>query len=384
MRLNASALNQTTVNGGPARLAVRGAGDAALALTAAVTATRITRIQGELAWELEVGLLARAERFGAGSVPIVLAADVEQTVSRGGRGAATLTFFADLYYTKQGYLTGSAVIELAAVAYIGIQFGGGAAVLWPAEASLALVRGRTGAGVGAMSLHAALEAQATRRTTLVAETFVLSGDLDASHIDDLGQRYIGASGAAIVPVAAEDAGMLRQSFLGSLDFDITSSGSGSLEKPTLDGSAPIDILMAVDSTVQRFGVGEARLVLGAALAGEVLVPGAGDASFRLVASGTGYVLKRSLTGEADLSLVGQGEGNVVVPFAGEAPLTLGVTLTGSLAKVGFADAEIVLFSASDAYLNPNAMDIEEQWFYRPAAVRDLARLAVQRDFLRTP
>ena len=328
--------------------------------------------------------LGKAERFAAGALPITLAADIAQTVSRGGRGAAVIEFAGDLYYAKQVFGYGTAIIEIGAVGYVGVKFMEGSVAILPAQAELSLTRAHLGDGIGQIALVAEFAPQATRRTTMIADTIEVSGDLDASHVDQFGQRYISGSGAAPIPFVAVDAGMIRQAFLGSMDISLLGAGSGSLEKPTLAGAAAIDLQMLMAPHVERRGDGSAVLQLAGGAEPDVFVPGDMQAVVRLVMLGTGYVYRRSLAGDVALALAAENDGTSVVAFSGTAETSILADADLRVYRVGHGVADILLFSASDAYLNPAAMDIEEQWFSRPAPVRDFSRPSAQREFLRTP
>lgn len=389
MQFNGSAINRASLNGGASpRLPLLWAGDAVLTVGVELAGRVRRTLFGLAAVELTGDLLGTAERFGLGEVGLALDLEIDPSGVRNGQGVVVIALKGDLFYSKtiSGY--GTAILEIDAAGYVGVIFGGGEAPLSFLDTELNLIRARLGEGSGSMALMSEIDASAIRQAGVSTGGAIglaeILGGLDPSHVNDLGQRYINASGGADIRLTAADAGMLRQSLLGSADLEVLSTGSARAIRTSPPGSAIHSLDIALTPSVRRYGQGAAAVEIRTALAGEIFVRGDMQAVCRVQATGTGYAFRRSVGAGASIALKAGLDGLRATSGSGSAELV--VDSVGSWQRsVSIAGrAVITLFAGSDAYLNPSAMDIDEQWFFRPAAARDFARPSMQRDFARTP
>lgn len=381
MRLNGSALNARTLNGG-ARLPVFATGEAISGLAVELDATRVTFGEGAAVHELFGEFRATAQRFGGGDWQSLITADIAQTVARGGQGAAVLDFDAGLFYSKVSLGFGSAEIGLHLQGHVGIVFGDGQAAMLPMAASMDGARVVSGAGGGSIEIAADLSPSAIRRFAGIAMPLALQGDGEGSHIDSEGARHLGFAGNAQIQVGARDAGMLRQSFIGSLDFDLQGSGSGALEKPTLAGSAVMSLGLSSEFRVIRRGHGAAPVTTAAMLSGEIFVRGEGAARLGLIAACTGYRVTFPKLESVVTGIDSRLDGQRISHIDGVTHTELIAGLTGTLVRNGRSNALLALLAESDAYLNPLSDDQSEQIFTRPASPRIFARPASVREWRR--
>lgn len=381
MRLNSSALNARSLNGG-SRRPVYAAGEAVSGFAAELDGVRIALGSGSAVHRLSGSFRATAQRFSGGAWLASLSADLAQTVARNAQGAAVVVVDAGLFYSKTSLGFGSAEFGLHLQGHVGVVFGEGMAVVRPLNVALDGAKLVRGAGVGSVELVGELAPSAVRRFAGITLPLSLEGEGEGSHVDSDGVRHIGLAGGAPISFSAEDGGMLRQSFIGSLDFDLQGSGSGQLAKPTLAGSAVTSLGISGDFRVLRRGQGAAVAELASALKGEVLVLGSGSAVVRLGAACTGYkttfpALDSVVTG-IDIEL----HGSRAAAIDGAAVIGLGVSLNGSRVRRGSSTALMLLLAESDAYLNPYAEDQNEQVFARPAPLRTFSRPASVREWRR--
>lgn len=381
MRLNGSALNRRRLNAGR-RLPVYGTGQAVAKVTAELSATRIVHGAGGAVQRLDGELLASAIRKATGSWVSVVDAELAQTVARIGSGQAVLALAADLFYSRTVLGFGTAVLEFELQGHVGVVFIDGQAVIRPIQAELDAAKRVMGQGAVAFGMDGALAPSAIRRVAAELVPLGMDGTLEASHIDANGVRHVGFAGVAPLELEARDAGMLRQAFIGSLDFDLQGSGSGSLIKPTLAGEAVLGQWMAGAFHAVRQIHGEAVLQTKAKAEGAVIVLGEGKAVLSLLAYGTGY--KRTYPGlhATIVSIGSELDGMRVTRGDGSAAIELGVSGTGVRRRVGKGVAVLELLGESDGYLNPNAEDPTEETFSRLALPREFSRPATAREWRR--
>ncbi|WP_347506201.1 hypothetical protein [Pseudomonas anguilliseptica] len=381
MRLNGSALNRRGLNAGR-RLPVCGAGQAITNVTAELSATRILHGAGVAEQYLDGDLAPSAIRNAAGSWVTVFDARLAQTVARIGRGQAVLALATDLFYSRTVHGFATAVLELELLGHVGVVFIDGQAEIHPMQAGLAASKRMMGKGAAAFSMDGALAPSAIRQVVAELVPLELGGTLEASHVDAQGVRHVGFAGTAPIGLEVRDAGMLRQAFIGSLDFELQGSGSGSLIKPTLAGGAVLGLGMAGAFHAIRQVHGEAVLQTQAEADGAVIVRGEGSATLALFAYCTGY--KRTYPGlDATIVSIGSAmDGLRVTRGDGSAAIGLNLTGTGVRRRVGKAVAVLELLGESDSYLNPTAEDPTEETFSRLFLPRDFTRLATPREWRR--
>ncbi|MWV17565.1 hypothetical protein F3I16_16100 [Pseudomonas sp. L-22-4S-12] len=381
MRLNGSTLNRRQLNGGR-RLPVYGAGQAVATVTADLAATRIVHGAGDAVQHLVGDFLASAIRKAGGVWLWAMDAKLTQTVSRNGTGQAVLEVAADLYYTRKVLGFGTANLGLELQGHVGVVFIDGQATIHPMLVELGPMKRVMGQGVAAVSLAGELMPSAIRRVAAEFVPMAMAGSLEASHIDAGGVRHIGFSGAAPLRLEAHDAGMLRQAFIGSLDFDLQGAGSGTLIKPTLAGEAVIGLSLSGGFHTVRKIQGSVVLQTRAVAEGTVIVRGEGKAVLSLLAQATGY--KRTYPGmEATIvSIDSELRGGRVARGAGSVVIALAAACTGQRHHLGKGVAVIDVIGESDSYLNPNAEDPTEETFSRLSVLREFSRSATAREWRR--
>jgi len=381
MRLNATALNRRRLNGGR-RVPVLWGGRVLTGLMVGMKATRVTHGAGVAEHQLLGDFRASAIRNATGTWTHRIDADLAQTVARNGSGKAELSLSADLFYSRVVLGTGAAALELQLLGHVGVVFIDGQAIVRPMQAELNAAKRVQGAGVIPLGFGGELSPSAVRRVAAGAPTVTLDGALEASHIDAQGVRHLGFSGAVPLQLAARDAGMVRQTFIGSLDFDLQGIGSGALTKPTLAGAARLNLEVVGTFHVLRRTEGQALLGLGAIGEGAVLVQGEGRAVVALLASAAGY--KRTYPGlqATVLSMIGRLDGTRVVGSGGACTSQLAAFGDGTRRRLGKGTAVLEVLGESDGYLNPDAEDPAEETFLRPALLRDFQRPATVREWRR--
>ncbi|SUD16406.1 Uncharacterised protein [Aquipseudomonas alcaligenes] len=351
-------------------------------VTADLVATRIVHGAGDALQQLAGQFLASSIRMAGGAWSCTVDATLAQTVSRSGAGQAVLEVAADLYYTRAVLGFGTAVVELELQGHVGVVFIDGQAVIRPMHAELAPTKRVMGQGAAASVMAGLLAPSAIRRISGELMPMKMDGGLEGSHIDAGGVRHIGFSGVAPLGLEAQDAGMLRQAFIGSLDFELNGSGSGSLIKPALAGDAVLGLRLLGGFRVARHVRGEAVLKASVACTGAVVVRGEGEAAQSLRATLTGY--KRTYPGlEATIVSVGSSlRAARIVHCSGSAVVGLQLSGQGARHRLGKGAAVIEVLGESDSYLNPNAEDPTEENFSRLAVPRDFARPAEAREWRR--
>lgn len=293
MRLNSSSINARALNSAQ-RFAVSGAADVVAQFAALLDGQRTVRGVGTAPVLLSGTFLAsayrRAHATGEFHVDVALA----QTIARNARGTARLQVTGDLYYTRNVYGFGGAGISLTLQGHVGIAFIEGAGTLLPLTPVLTATRKRRSSGASPIALAGDFRASAVRYGEgAVTEPISIDGMLEPSHIDVSGNRYVGVFGAAPVKLTSIDAGMRRQTLIGSLDFDLLGSGSGRIHRPTLAGSAIQGIFLSADFRTHRRAQGAAAISVMSGLGGDIYVRGEGQATLQLTPQATGYVYRHA-------------------------------------------------------------------------------------------
>ena len=382
MQLNASPINARSVNGA-ARIAVLAAADVIAGFAAELDVVRTQHFAGDVVASVVGEFEGSAERFAAGDLAIVVAADIAQTVTRSGRGDATLAIDADLFYTRTLYGYGSAEISLSMYAEVGVAFIDGEATLHPLIAEADFARARPGGGHGVIAMLVEMDASAIRRAPMVADPIAVSGTMEASHIHD-GVRYVGWYSDAPIEIDAEDAGMLRQAHIGSLDFGIGAASEWRVELPTLAGEASAVLLAQGDFHVRKFFEGAASMAVGGGLDGAVFVRGDGDAAVVIAASGTGYKTTHVVLEGRAVAIDCALDGRITKAIDGGAAVSMELESgLWRVARLMDGAAVIEALGSATGYVNPQAEDDAEQVFTRPAVPREFIRPAVQRDWIRS-
>lgn len=486
MRLNSSALNARPLNGA-LRIPVYATAEAISELGAELAGRRTAALFGDAATVLFSDISPYAQRYLTADAVVPIRADFGGSVTRRGAGTSRVNLLASLFYMRNVLGYGTAEVVLTARGDVGVVFIAGNAEMHPFGVAIDGTRKQRASGSIVLIPGMDLSPSAVRRgggsQGGVAE---IDAGLDAAHVTAGGVRYITGSGASLVSQSALDAGMRRQALLGSMDFYIDATGTARRRRPSLAGAAPLFIGAELSPTLLRFLNGGALLRTETHADGEVLVRGTGSVELGLLASGVGYVYRRSASGGAiariDVSMDGvrtkpargsfnlitgvaldgvrrpmlagrasipvalpdfapvafrggQGDlihllsgdlsGEILVPFSGDAVMVIGALMTGTrtrfdlkgdlpiekalqldatrirelqaqgadlcvaiaelgaqMLRVAYADADMLLFSASDGYLNAYGEDIDEQQFYRPGDEREFARPEGTREFLR--
>ena len=351
-------------------------------VTADLAATRIVHGAGDAVQHLVGDFLASAIRKAGGVWLCTVDAELAQTVARNGTGQAVLEMAADLYYSRTVLGFGTAVLGLELQGHVGVVFIDGQAAIQPMLVELDAVKRVMGHGAAAVSLGGSLSPSAIRRVAAELVPMEMAGTLEASHIDAGGVRHIGLFGSAPLGLEAQDAGMLRQAFIGSLDFDLQGAGSGSLIKPTLAGEAVIGLSLSGGFHTVRKIQGSAVLQVCAEAEGAVIVRGEGSAVLSLLAQATGYKQTFPQLDAALTRIDSQLDGARVARGNGSAVIGLDMSAYGVRCRLGKGTAVIEVLGESDGYLNPNAEDPTEETFSRLTVPRDFSRPATAREWRR--
>lgn len=371
MMLNGSRLNARSLNGG-VRSGVYGAAEAITGFSGELTGQRTVTIGGQIVLPLTGEFLASAQRYLAIDAVLGIQSDLAQTVIRNGKGVLPLTLNTELFFSKMALGFGSALLEVDLKGYVGVIFIDGSSVIHPMTVELDAARKRVSSGAGYIEVVGELSPSAIRRATAYPQLY-LNSEGEASHIDDLGTRYIGAGGDLVLSLFAEDGGMIRQVFMGSADIAILSSGSGRLIKPTLAGQGVIDLGLQGEWFVTKYFGGTTNIAVLTEMTGNRRRPAQGTLVTQLLSNGVGYVLKRSLAGQAVVSTLVTMDGRRAASLSGSVDLALNTSMNGVRAAALKGNANIVLFTASEGYVNIQGEDIPSQQFYRPADIREFIR-----------
>lgn len=380
MQLNASPINTRSVNGA-ARAVVHAAADVIAGFAAELDGVRKQHFGGEAVAHFDVAFLASATRFAGVDLGIVVDSGLAQTVARSGRGDAAIVVDADLYYTRTLYGYGSAEIGLLMYAEVGVAFIDGEAPLSPLSAQADIARVLVGGGSGVLALFGELDASAVRRTTMYAEPIAIGGTLEASHVHG-GVRYVGGYGDAAIDVVAEDAGMLRQAHIGSLDFRVDAASDWRIERPTLAGAAQVALLAQGDFHVRKFFDATSQVALAGEMDGAIFVRGEGGAAIVVAAAATGYKITHVVLEGQAAGVDAELGGRLAKAIDGGAVVSLACESNWRRARSMDGSAVIEALGSSTGYINTQAEDDSEQVFTRPSVQREFSRPAAQRDWIR--
>lgn len=381
MRINGVALN------GSSRRRVALSGAAVLALDPALQASRVVRLSGASGVvSLSGGFDAAAIRMAAGDALVSVQGAMGNTsVLRGASGDAVMRIGASLYYVKEVRADGEAVLSISARADVGVIFADGQAVIAPLEVALDAARSRQGGGFAVADVAGELFASAIRRPPPSGITLIesMSIELDPSHVDGGGVRHVGMFGDAPVSVVAQDAGMLRQSLVGSLDMSVM-AGAGTLvvKRQSLAGQAVRTVTLESSFRAQRRGDGSAVTSVVAQFSGEVYVRGDGQAPIAVMASGAARVWRKGLAGDVVSSIALGGDWARKRVSGGSIVVEIGASLDGVRRRLFSGPMVIQALDFGSAVTNAFAEDIDEQQFVRPASAREFSRPSNQRDFVR--
>lgn len=384
MRLNGAPLNGAALNGRN-RVRVALAGDATASITGALTPIRIRRGNASAPISIVGQLPAMAIRQGAGAVSVVYSAAISPSALRSAKGDAVVSLAASLFYTRTILGSGDAIIAFLADSSVGVVFGEGQAALLSVIAEATGLRKRFGAGVGTVSVVSDLAPSAIRRpATAEADLLAkLTAVLEPSHITSGGVRYVGAFGELPVILLAEDAGMLRQALLGSMDMEmLAATGTLTVIRSTLAGSAINTLTMEGTSYALRRGAGSAVSALIAQCTGEIMVRGDGQMILPILAIGSGTAYRPTLAGSFPVSLetacefargrVGRGDAIFSIAMSGE----------GVRKRTGEGDLIIQALEFGGGVINPFRDDNDRDEFRRPRQPREFRRPATTREFRR--
>lgn len=380
MRLNASALNSRSLNA-DRRAFIHGSGEGVYTLTPSLAVTRYVHGSGAVLNHLEGDFQASARRFARADCIFERTTELAPTVFRSGQGALVMGLEGSLYYTRTVQGFGSIDVGVHLRGDVGVVFGEGQAVMEVCRVDLSGTRKIPGAGAGILHLEGSLAPAAIRRGTGSIDTS-MAGAGEASHITEAGVRYIGFASDAAFSLLAQDGGMLRQAFIGSMDMGMRGSLHGSLRKPTLAGKSVRTLHLACDFRVIRRGEGSLLVPIETVLDGSIYVRGEGSAVIQLAAVGTASKRTFPLLHAALITLSPELSGSRKRMASSAVSMGVLVELDGTRAVRARGDAVMELLGESEGFLNPQAEDIPGQTFARPAVDREFARPAVQREWRR--
>lgn len=374
MRLNGASFNTRPLNSS-FRSVVLATSRAVLENRAALVGVKHSNGSGQATLLLKGEFPGSTQRFAQGRLDLLLEGELAQTVSRSGTGCAMLEVDADLFYTRVVYGFGSTAIDLDMRGDVGVVFIEGEARLELPDTEWEGAKLRRASATGVTLLSGDLNASALRRPKGNCSLAILSGALEPSHVDAAGHRHIGGFGEARSQFNIEDGGMLRQSRLGKAALSLGAEASGRIERTTLAGAATTQLNLIADFQIQRRGEGKSAVILGGDCAGEVMVPGEGQAIVSFSGKGTAYKITRvSLEGQP-VVLDSELKGVRTHVSPGEAVVALAGQLTGTRARVLDGEGIMVLLTPSSAYVNLTAEDDDEQNFIRPGIPRAFLRPA---------
>ncbi|WXL27760.1 hypothetical protein WG219_10035 [Ectopseudomonas mendocina] len=381
MRLNGSALNERRLNAGR-RVPVLGSGQALFSVSTEILARRVVHGTGAAVKLLAGDFLASAVRRTTGEWVTLVNATLIETVARNGSGEAVFNLAADLFYSRTVLGSGFAVFGLEMLGHVGIVFIEGEAFIRPMQVEMTSAKRVMVLGAADIAVGGSLMPSAIRLSVVELVPSHLTGDLEASHIDAAGVRHIGFSGGTPLELDLQDSGMLRQAFVGSLDFELLGSGSGSLIKPTLAGAAEFGVQVLGGFHAIRPISGLAVLEQHMVTDGAVIVRGEGIAVLSLLTFGTGY--KRTYPDlEATIVRIDSSmSGTRVITSSGAAVTELEALGVGVRRRVGRGTAVFDFLGESDSYINPNAFDPTEEIFSRLVIPRNFVRLPAIREWRR--
>ncbi|MCK2097520.1 hypothetical protein [Thauera aromatica] len=326
MQFNRGRFNAGSINGsGIPRIPVEFAGDASWGIAGELAAIRRGALAGTASVECLSAIAPSAQRFLVGGMELAPVAALVPSVYRSARGDATISVSGSLYYVKQLYGYGTAVVGLHLQGHVGVTFIEGESVLLPCAAELEGARVRHSAGTAEIILDGDFLASAIRRpqVSTIALLQSVGGLLEPSHYDQGGIRHVGMFGDLPVAFIAEDAGMLRQTLIGSLDMRMLSgTGALTIRRPTLAGDGVSTLGLSAAFQAIRQGEGASLISLVSACAGEIFVRGEGAAPLSLSALGAGSVHRKGMAGV--LPIVAQFSVNALRVKAGRGDMVLGL------------------------------------------------------------
>lgn len=381
MRLNGASLNGSSAR----RLPVALDGAAVLAVASELAPIRRVRMSGAAPIALAGEFQATARRYLVGEAPVTFDTALAQTVSRGASGTAVICLAASLYYVKQIHGYGTAVLSIDARGDVGVVFIDGQAVLTPLQVEMDGRRAHHGTGTAVVAVVGDFTASAIRRPQPAGATLLASmtAVLEPSHIDGGGVRHIGMFGDAPVSLQVEDAGMLRQALIGSLDMRmLAATGTLTVRRPTLASAAVKSITATGAFRADRRGDGAAVKTVVAQCDGEILVRGEGAATLRIVATGTGYAYRKSLAGAAEMAVRLEGDWAWSKVGGGTAVIEIGAALDGARRQFFSGPMVIQALDFGSGVINPYREDNDRQKYTRPGLPRELRRSAYQREYRR--
>ena len=287
------------------RLYRRGFGAATLDLTASgwlrtyrgMDAASLTRLRAEIQLSAQRFAPLRAEvRHQASLAPSVYRIGATR------RGFGGLGLLASLYYSRTQYGSGAGVLDLQAMASVGVSFLEGVADMRPMGVALAPNRRRWSPGAASVAVRSDLAPSAVRR--LAASPVVdlrFAGALDPAHITVEGVRYLTPDARLRATVGVQDAGLQRRLTSGafqSAGIQFLAAGLGLRGRTATFTPAPTSLLAHGDFVSARaFPESRAILLATAGGSGEILVQGGGSAVLRLAPTLAGRVERRT-TGAA--------------------------------------------------------------------------------------
>lgn len=383
MRLNGSALNSMRLNASAARLPVGFAADAIGVVASVASGTRIPTMSGDMVFSCEADFSASALRRSEFSLVVAGVSEFFPNVQRMGVGEGFLSVGASLYYSKLSLGFGSALVSVEFRGDVGIVFGDGEATFDPLELEVSVSRRRHGAGDAAAEIVAGGEASAVRRPAAALELRCgLSGVLEPTHVTAGGVRYVGMFAEAPVTVLPEDAGMLRQAFLGSMDL-LALAGAAEIRniRTTLAGAAVAATVLAADFQVLRRAAADAVTEMVADSEFFCLVEGEGQAAIVSAPSFLASV-QRFGGGVSETCVVVSFSGLRAKVSGGDAQVSCVYEMKGSRVRFFSGDAVIEALSFTSPVVNPYAEDDDEQTFNKPGMDRVFVRPAISREFLR--
>ncbi len=389
MRLNSSGFNASTINANtPKRFSVSLEGVSVIGTQVEITPIRRMRFSGEaIGPTLSLASAVNVYRFlteGSVSFGIESTTNMAPSVYRIGRGSAVIEARTSLYYVKQIYGYGSAILAISSRGDVGVEFGNGNAVISDLiTVSLDGAKVKRFAGDMAVSSLLGMEASAIRRPSVHDASIrnIMLTELDPSTTAG-GIKYVGMFGNTIIAVTTEDTGMIRQAHIGSIDIPFLASvGTFTVKRSSLRGDAIITINTDMNGAhVIRNGYGVVNLLTLSEGDCEIKVHGDGTLRLSINASMKGYVRRFGLSGESDLSVSVELGGYKFVSFDGEVIESISTNGTFGIRRMGYGKAIIDALSFSSGVVNADREDIDSHVFYKPALDREFIKPAIEREF----
>lgn len=377
MQLNGALLNSSTVNGSSViRNPVQFSGSVSIEPVVDLGGVRQVFFSSEAPIVPVASIEVYALRRGTGDVILNPQITLSPSVYRRATGELTVSLDTALYYVKQVYGTGTAVLSLEAVSEVGVIYFTGSSVLVSVETELAANRKRKAEGVSQLSLEGALSASAIRRGATLTEIpgKVLLATLEPSHITGGGVRHIGMYGDLPVLFGIQDLGMLRQALIGSLDMGMmTGSAVFTTMRPTLQGHGDISLQATLSSYVARRAEGSIVIPVTASGEGTVFTPGSGSASILTTLTGQGSVYRKSLSGIANVNVSIEGSWGILKRGEGSCLISFDSALNGARKKRFSGSLIMEALNFGNAVKNPYGEDTSQFVFIKPEILRVFER-----------